>query len=1300
MLNAKLDDPVWETAGKIDKLYPVKSDNIASETKYLLLHDKAWLYIGAQCANPNMEHVAQQVSEHDGAVHTDDSLEIFLSPGSDENAHYYHFMLNFANVGKEQRCNNAGMRDVGWNPPWRSETIRHQDGWTAELAIPLYCLESDNLSDLKINLCRNMTEVTLDAYGAKHSEKRVGAMIRPDSKGYHDQASFAPIHKMSGFKPDIPFAPRIAGGAVTGLVQEGGSNLYCLNLTLKLLSPTPGSALMKIMEDFGDGAVESFAQTVELQGDVNLEVKIPAGELRERRIKAVLTDPMGGNLLASAVIADTAALNVLKNMFAGRSFYSVEPTADIRVELGLPVNMLSQSVLSLEVGGTAVVKLNGLRSVMTPTIPLSALHIGDNAVTVRILKAGRELASKTINVVRLEPRPGFETKADFVRGVILKEQTPIFPIGICGHALQRRLGLNGCTEDDEALFKYLAEDIGLNMVVRGDGSTNAPAFMQMAKKYGLDVVTWTSPQPRPIGWTPGTWPPPPQTNSMAERIAFQKKWFEELKPEIIEDTKVLRDFDNLIGYYNVDEPNLVNPEERIAAAEWYWQTVKPLDPYRPFMLLYARHIPNGDNWTRWGDILGYDVYPCPYKNGFHGEPGLSTSYYAWELRERCRRDRKVMWFVPLSNQLDPSRSPVGLSKPHMLCQAYSAIIYGARGFIYFTISAMVGPDAWNALRDISAQIKEMTPALVNGDVPQVIRYTPDDFAPRERKFPMVNAAVFQYPDGDYLLLAANIMPHAVDAKFQVGGMEHAARMFAEEGQRGKWAEGQRGKGTEAQRILEFNGEAFADKIEPYGTRAYRLQLAGKTVPVKVAVEMTPVDEDRAPSVDIPGIVRQLMMSKNHIPNPCFEQQTNPGVPDFYRPYFCLSVDPFWGQKGKSDWFVDEAVLWNGRPSLRMLKRDLAAGGFKTRGMFFVAYPPPSDKPVKMTFSFFARSEDAKSTLWFRIDGVQPVTIGNLTADWQRHHFSFELPPGSSANMGARQFLMTPSAGSVIWISGLQLEKGGAPTEFQDDSVLLKKKVVIDPDNIITNPGAESGSAEGWDGLEFAARGEFGVQRGQGRSGEYAFCWRGQSDGIFSDWIEVDTNRSYELSAWFKAGAVPFQGLIFGLIMADAQQRTIKRLNMSSIQNSHTELLRPCRPGDRDLYLKDASGWQTGASYSAAFGVGENNLTFDVTPPGIEKIARSGAGWLVTLKNACGMNFPAGTPVVENRAGGNGIFLPGTVNAVISNAWTELKGTIKSGDWWPGTAFARVVVIGPGIRRGQTAGILLMDDFDLRVLPDK
>ena len=62
---------------------------------------------------------------------------------------------------------------TGWNIPWASATKRSDKGWTAEIAIPLFILNTTNPSDIELNLLRNKMEIALDQMGAKQSEKKV-----------------------------------------------------------------------------------------------------------------------------------------------------------------------------------------------------------------------------------------------------------------------------------------------------------------------------------------------------------------------------------------------------------------------------------------------------------------------------------------------------------------------------------------------------------------------------------------------------------------------------------------------------------------------------------------------------------------------------------------------------------------------------------------------------------------------------------------------------------------------------------------------------------------------------------------------------------------------------------------------------------------------------------------------------------------------------------------------------------------------------------------------------------------------
>jgi hypothetical protein len=174
-----------------------------------------------------------------------------------------------------------------------------------------------------------------------------------------------------------------------------------------------------------------------------------------------------------------------------------------------------------------------------------------------------------------------------------------------------------------------------------------------------------------------------------------------------------------------------------------------------------------------------------------------------------------------------------------------------------------------------------------------------------------------------------------------------------------------------------------------------------------------------------------MLGKNHVPNPCFKQQFNKGVPDFYRPY-CTDRDIC--KKG-SAWYVDNEMLWNGNPSLRMFhdKSDKRWMGASTLGMW---YPPASDKPAKMTFSFYAKCDKAGGKLSFSYS-LFPKTFP-LTTEWKRYTATGDIPPGDGSNLGVRETVFGPAPGTTVWISGLQLEAGETATEFQDDSVIGNK----------------------------------------------------------------------------------------------------------------------------------------------------------------------------------------------------------------------------------------------------------------------
>jgi hypothetical protein len=662
-------------------------------------------------------------------------------------------------------------------------------------------------------------------------------------------------------------------------------------------------------------------------------------------------------------------------------------------------------------------------------------------------------------------------------------------------------------------------------------------------------------------------------------------------------------------------------------------------------------------------MLGYDVYPKLFmpKAGVRVEPGLCTAYYACELRKRCLADNKLMFFVPVANVQNPGRTPVGMDKTRMLCQARTALIYGAKSLLYFALECVCGDEAWDALRIISAQTRAMAPALLNGDIEQRVSYTPGEFKPAEGIFPMVNAAVFRYPDGKYLLLAANIMPHAVETVFTVKGLRKAEKLF------------DAGDKTSSITLRE---ESFTEKIGPYGALACLLGLA-EPEPVSVSVAMTALEKEKAPAVDVAGIIRQLRMSPdgNCCPNPCFKERFVKGIPDFYRPYFCVNTDFGAGKKG-STCYVDDETLWNGNPSLKMTKTEPE----KTRGMFGIFYPP--GKTGKMTFSFYAKGETGTESVEFLILSKVRKSF-KLARDWTRCHVTFDTPANEC------EYLIIPGKGSV-WISGLQCGRGETPSEFRDDSVLREVKVTEDPDNLLKNGHAEYGDTRGWTAPP-ALSDKFITK--DARNGVFAFKMTpGPALSLLSgEPLPVDQRASYELYGAFKSQSGATR-LNFGLILHDSEKRVIRAENVFPVRGTETELAAPCAADDKTIKVKDAASWKAGCRL--AFETDKGLPNFNVSGVAIDSVHRTGGDWFVKLRGPCGFAYPAGTKVAEHRDGAGGIF---PCSAEIPESWTELKGKIGPSDFkkWPGAKFVSVTII-PKLN-SPGAG-LLADDISLKKIP--
>lgn len=211
VIDGDLSDTCWKNAVEIATLPNYSGKKITESTTFLLSYDNDNLYIGVKAGQCYLDPVLNlldkakcKAAEHDGHVYSDDSIEIFLLPGTD---FYYQFVINsdgviFDGKDKSSLWNAAGLKKAA---------KKHNREWTAEIAIPfkdigLNAPPAFSDSAWRANFCRN------------NPAKDETAAWSPTEKSFHSTSAF-------GF---IKF-------------DQNAPVLQCKSLTAE-----SGSALMKI----------------------------------------------------------------------------------------------------------------------------------------------------------------------------------------------------------------------------------------------------------------------------------------------------------------------------------------------------------------------------------------------------------------------------------------------------------------------------------------------------------------------------------------------------------------------------------------------------------------------------------------------------------------------------------------------------------------------------------------------------------------------------------------------------------------------------------------------------------------------------------------------------------------------------------------------------------------------------------------------------------------------------------------------------------------------------------------------
>ena len=147
-IDGKLDEAMWAKATVVSEFYQVEPQvgPPSVETKVYFAYDENNLYVGIHAYDDKPDEILTSVLRRDGEIWRDDMFRFYIDPFNTGTSGF-GFDLN-ALGARTERLLRFGQSPVdAWNIIWDADSVRTEDGWTAEIALPFRSLSFDPGSD-------------------------------------------------------------------------------------------------------------------------------------------------------------------------------------------------------------------------------------------------------------------------------------------------------------------------------------------------------------------------------------------------------------------------------------------------------------------------------------------------------------------------------------------------------------------------------------------------------------------------------------------------------------------------------------------------------------------------------------------------------------------------------------------------------------------------------------------------------------------------------------------------------------------------------------------------------------------------------------------------------------------------------------------------------------------------------------------------------------------------------------------------------------------------------------------------
>jgi hypothetical protein len=733
------------------------------------------LYVAIKCDEPNMDRLRAEVTERDGKVHRDDCVEIMIDSTGDR-TEYYHLTANTIGTLYDAEMRQGGhVRAVQWDCDWRAEIARGDDFWTVEAAIPFVELGLTDASrgDWALNVTR---------------ERQAGVQelssFTPAPGGFHQPTHYAQLQLpeadlgryMWTLRDPFEVLVRADGGRIVYTAKTHITNhtgrMWLLQLRPELVgddgSVSAGEPVNLGLDD-GQGREIAFSVPVAEQGAQVLRLRL-VDRRDPERVLSIRSIPTSVQYTPLAI--EITRPHYRNSIYATQQIEAVELTAT----LALADEQLEGRTVTAGIFRPADGEQSGLGELVSagePTpaatevrlsIPAAELPVGDYLVGVQLTGEGGAVEHLAREALRKLPPPegGHEWRFD-ENYALLRDGEPFLPFGWFSYRLAQHTEGSPYTamQDYNAHYRSVEENLEL---------------LDRIAEAGLHVTIY------------------PYSRAFMNRGEEIRQPLEEHEAEALRERVTgLMHHPGLMAWYMADEPELKPVLPR--RAEQIHEVCAETDPYHPTIMLNDT-IAGIHTYAGGGDILMPDPYPLFLQGGLAARGIERTSEFIKACNE-AGGGRRAVWVTPQAfNYGDAGRA--GNRAPNfteLRNQCYQAVVYGAKGFLWYTHGhAQNYPDLGLGMDYLAREALDLQDAILAPDS--------DDEVSVEAGQPEHLHVATRRARGELYVFAVNTATEPQSATITIAGLTGSLHVV--------------GEGRE----VEAEGGALADGFETYATHVY------------------------------------------------------------------------------------------------------------------------------------------------------------------------------------------------------------------------------------------------------------------------------------------------------------------------------------------------------------------------------------------------------------------------------------------------------------------------------------------------